>query len=103
MDCVETEDRVEAARPVLKGRLRKNNGAVSDVDVLDLSLAGCLLERRALSLAPEDRVLIRLGDLSFMPGSVVWVEEQEVGVVFETELHDGVFANLKRQFEARRY
>lgn len=95
-DCLET------ARSVLPARLRTRTGTVNEVEVLDVSLAGCLIERRALSLTLDDRVLIRLADLSFMPATVAWVEEQEVGLVFETELYEAVLDHLKRSFARRR-
>jgi hypothetical protein len=44
---------VESAKQtkVLLARVRASRGTINDVHVLDLSLAGCIIDRRALSLA----------------------------------------------------
>lgn len=101
MECIETEFSESPPRPALPARLRKSSGSHCEIAVLDLSLAGCMFERRGLSLQVDERVLIRLGDLSFMPGTVVWIEEQEVGLVFEAELYEPVLEHLKRGFRPR--
>jgi hypothetical protein len=97
MEWLETAECAERP-PVLIGRLRNRNGTVNEIHVRDISLAGCLIERRALSLTEGDRVLIKLADLSFLPASVIWVEEQEAGLVFETELYEPVLERLKQCF-----
>jgi len=101
MECIETEFSESPPRPALPARLRKSSGSHCEIAVLDVSLAGCLFERRGLSLQVDERVLIRLGELSFMPGTVVWIEEQEVGLVFEAELYEPVLEHLKRAFRPR--
>ena len=102
MEWLETEDCLDRHTTVLRARVRRSSGTNNDVNVLDISLAGCLIERQALSLAVDERVLLRLADLSFMPATVVWVEEDEVGVIFETELYEPVLERLKQCFVRRR-
>lgn len=101
MEWLDTDDCLDRPCNVLPARLRRSNGSATDIAVLDVSLAGCLIERHALSLAVDDRVLLRLADLSFMPATVIWVEEQDAGLVFETELYEPVLDLLKRSFVRR--
>lgn len=102
MEWLETEDCLDRPSHVLPGRLRRSNGSSAEIEVLDVSLAGCMIERHALSLTEGERVLLRLADLSFMPASVIWIEDQHVGLVFETELYEPVLEHLKRAFVKRR-
>lgn len=101
MEYVETDICEAPPRPALSARLRKSSGSHCEIAVLDVSLAGCLIERRGLSMQLDERVLIRLADLAFMPGRIVWIEEGEVGLVFETELYEPVLEHLKRAFRPR--
>ncbi len=101
MEWLETDDCLERSSHVLIARLRNRNGTVNEVNVVDVSLAGCMIERLALSLTEGDRVLIRLADLSYLPATVIWVEEQDAGLVFETELYEPVLDLLKRSFVRR--
>jgi hypothetical protein len=101
MECLEDDDCLDRPTHALRAKLRKSNGSSCEIEVLDISLAGCLIERRAMSIAVGDRVLLRLADLSFMPATVVWIEEQDAGLVFETELYEPVLEQLKRSFVQR--
>jgi PilZ domain len=101
MEWLETEDCLDRPSHVLPARIRRSNGSTNEIEVLDVSLAGCMIERRALFLTEGDRVLLRLADLSFMAATVIWVEEQEAGLVFETELYEPVLEHLKRSFVRR--
>jgi hypothetical protein len=101
MEVLDSDDCLDRPTHALPARLRRSNGATSNIEVLDISLAGCLIERRALSLSVDERVLLKLADLSFMPATVVWVEELDAGLVFETELYEPVLEQLKRSFVRR--
>lgn len=98
MEQVESLACPHDAKPVLPARLRTRTGLVTDIDVLDVSLAGCMLERRALSLQEGERVLVRLADLAFMPAKVVWVDDTNAGLMFEQDLYEPVLDHLKRSF-----
>lgn len=102
MECLDTDDCLDRPTHALPAKLRRSNGSSCEIEVLDISLAGCLIERRALSLAVGDRVLLRLAELSFMPAMVVWIEEQDAGLIFESELYEPVLEQLKRAFVPRR-
>ncbi|MBS0482508.1 MAG: PilZ domain-containing protein [Proteobacteria bacterium] len=79
-----------------EARCRMKSGMVARVRVLDLSIAGCMIAREALSLRPQDRVLMRLPGLEYIPSTVLWVENELVGIEFERDLHDLVYENLVR-------
>lgn len=98
MDWIQNDDCLAPPVSVLPARLRNRHGSVAEVNVLDVSLAGCLIERRGHSVSVDDRVLIRMGDLGFLPGTIIWVEENEIGMVFETELYEPVLDRLRRSF-----
>lgn len=98
MDTIEHPASRTRKPAVLPARLRARTGSVNDIHVLDLSLAGCMIERRTLPLSIDDRVLVRLADLGFMPATVVWVEDQEAGLVFEQELYEPVLQRLRGCF-----
>lgn len=98
MAALEPSGCLEPAAPVLPARLRTRTGMTNPVDVTDVSLAGCMIERRALSLGEGDRVLIRLADLGFMSAEVIWVEDRHAGLRFEHELYEPVLEHLQRSF-----
>ena len=68
---------------VLKARLRNARGGMTDVTVLDLSAAGCMVDAQGTGLREEDRVLVKMEGLEFMPGTVLWIDpELELFVIF---------------------
>lgn len=77
--------------PSFAAKCRMKSGMVADVRVLDLSIAGCMVAREAISFTEGDRVLIRLPGLEYMPSKVLWSEDGLVGIEFERDLHDAVF------------
>lgn len=90
-------DRPKFARS-LTAHLRSRSGRVNPVRIVDLSIAGCLLERQAMALDPGDSVLVRLPGLSNMRGTVLWIEDGLAAIEFEDMLHDSVFESLQRHF-----
>lgn len=97
---MEIEETV-AARPFIRAKCRLKSGMVADIDVLDLSIAGCMVERKAISFEEGTRVLVRLPGLEYMPSQVLWNEGGLVGLEFERDLHDAVFENLIVQLRPR--
>lgn len=77
-------------------RCRSKSGNWVDLDVRDISLAGCLVDRRAWSSRPGDRVLVQLPGLSFQPAQVVWVEGEQAGIAFEELLYEPVLEHLRQ-------
>lgn len=82
----------------LPAQLRSRTGRVNEVRVVDLSIAGCLIERQAMTLDVGDSVLIRLPGLSYMRAAVVWAEEYVAALELEETLHDAVYENQLRAF-----
>jgi len=79
----------------MKVRVRLKSGAKIELQVLDLSPIGCLIDRRGWSAQADDRVLIQFDGLGFQPGKVLWVEDDLAGVEFEQLLHEAVLERLK--------
>ena len=79
----------------MRARFRLRSCATIDLQVLDISPIGCMVDRRSWSTQPEDRVLVQLEGLGFQPASVVWVEENRAGIAFEELMHEAVFERLK--------
>lgn len=73
---------------------RSSRGGSIELEVLDLSLAGCMVDRRSWSGRPGERVLAKLPGLAFQPATVVWVEDGRAGIVFEELLYEAVFEHL---------
>ncbi|MDE2434983.1 MAG: PilZ domain-containing protein [Sphingomonadales bacterium] len=86
----------EQDTPFIRAKCRMKTGMVAEVRVLDLSIAGCMIAREALSFELGGRVLVRLPGLEYMPSKVLWVENGLVGIEFERDLHDAVYENLIR-------
>lgn len=79
---------------------RSRSGATLELDVRDISLAGCLVERRAWSAQPDDRILVKLPGLAFQPAQVVWVEGDRAGIAFEELLYEPVLEHLRQSLAA---
>ena len=79
----------------MMARFRLRSGAKIELQVLDISPIGCMVDRRSWSTQPEDRVLVQLEGLGFQPAAVVWVEDDRAGIVFEELLHEAVLERLK--------
>lgn len=88
-------ERAAPRKPILFAKFRAANGSTLDLAVLDLSAAGCMVEKTFRAFQEGERVLIKLPGLSFMPAQVVWIEATTAGITFEHVLHDAVLAHLK--------
>ncbi len=86
-----------ASRPSFAAKCRMKSGMVAEVEVLDLSIAGCMVAKKAISFDTDARVLVRMPGLEYMPSKVLWVENGLVGIEFERDLHDAVFEGLIRK------
>lgn len=78
----------------LLAKCRFQSGGTTDLEVLDLSFGGCMVDRKRATAEPGMRVLVKLPGLSFQPGEVVWVEEERAGIAFEQVLHEAVLDHL---------
>ena len=79
----------------MKAKIRLQTGAKIELEVLDLSPIGCLVDRRGWSARPGDRTLLQLEGLGFQPAAVLWVEDDRAGLEFEQLLHEAVLERLK--------
>ena len=84
----------------LKAKVRSKAGASSELDVIDLSAGGCMVERRAWSALEGERVLVTLPGLASQPGELVWLEEGRAGIAFEQALHEAVLTHLQTMLPA---
>lgn len=73
-------------------------GSTAELEVLDLSPGGCLVNRKRCNVDQGTRVLVKLPGLGFQPASVVWVEDENAGFAFEQPLHEAVLEHLWQQF-----
>ena len=79
----------------MKAKVRLKSGAKIDLAVLDLSPIGCMVDRMGWGPQPDDRILLQLDGLGFLPATVVWVEDERAGMAFEQLLHETVLERLK--------
>lgn len=86
----------------LVAHCRTRSGLLMELTVLDLSLSGCMVERLAWAIRPEDHVAIRLPGLAFQAATVLWVEPDKVGIVFDQPLYEPVMAHLLKDVRPRR-
>lgn len=80
--------------PWFVAKCRTASGSKYDLQVLDLSAGGCLVELGFRAFKVGERVLVGLPGLSAIPGEVVWIEEKDAGIAFEAVLHEAVYENL---------
>ena len=77
----------------VKCRLKSGNSV--DLEVVDISHGGCMVDRKRWNCDPGDRVLVKLPGLAFQPGDIVWVEDEHAGIAFEQPLYDAVLTHLR--------
>ena len=83
-------------KPLMAKCRSSRTGGVIELEVLDVSLVGCMVNRRAWTARTGDRVLVKMDGLSYLPASVVWVEDDRAGIMFEELLYEPVLAALQR-------
>lgn len=79
----------------LKAKCRLPNRAVAELSVVDISPAGCMIERRAWTLRVNDRVLIKLPDLEYRPATVIWADDENAGIEFEQLLYEPILLRFR--------
>jgi len=88
----------EKSKIALISRLRTARGLVNTVHVVELTLAGCLIDQCALSVRQGERVLLRMPSLRYLAANVVWNEEGSAGLAFEEPLYEPVLDHMLRGF-----
>lgn len=76
---------------------RFQSGSIAELEVLDLSPGGCMVNRKRCNAEQGARVLVKLPGLGFQPASVAWVEDENAGFAFEQPLHEAVLDHLWQQ------
>ncbi|MCL6249595.1 PilZ domain-containing protein [Altererythrobacter sp. KTW20L] len=84
----------------LLAKCRFSSGSTSDLEVLDLSHGGCMIDRKRANADPGARVLVKLPGLASQAGEVVWVEDERAGIAFEQPLHEAVLEHLWQTLSA---
>ena len=88
-----------AARKVNPGaqmsaRIRSKGVEVPGVEVLDLSLAGCMVRTGVWLPREEQRVFVSLPNIANLPAQVLWVENGRAGVLFDQLLSEVIYEHL---------
>lgn len=83
-------------KPLMAKCRSSRTGAVVELEVLDISPVGCMVDRRAWSARVDDRVLIKLEGLAYQPASVIWVEDDKAGIMFEHMLYEPILVRLRQ-------
>ena len=86
----------------LFARCRSRTGLVVELEVLDISPLGCMVNRRIWSVRQDDCVLIKFPELAFLAATVLWVETEQAGIVFEQPLYEPVLDHMIRQIANRK-
>ncbi|WP_338467752.1 PilZ domain-containing protein [Novosphingobium sp. ZN18A2] len=87
-------DAGKGGRPPLLIKVRKGPLETPDVVVLELTLAGCMVEWEGWALKEGQRVLVSFPTLSNVAAKVLWIEDGRMGVLFDDLLHQAVFDHL---------
>ena len=83
------------AQDCLMATCRLPNRALAEFAIIDISLAGCMVETRAWTLKDGDRVLVKLPGLEFQPATVVWTDDEHAGIAYETLLYEPVLLRFR--------
>lgn len=85
----------------LTAKCRLPNRSVAELEVLDVSLAGCMVRRRAWTIKPDQRVLIKLPGLEYQTATVLWSDEENAGIEFENLLYEPVLMRFREMLGKR--
>ncbi len=80
---------------VVRAKVRAKTGGSIDLQVLDISAGGCMVDFHGSAARPGERVLVTLPGLSALPAELVWAEDGRAGIAFEAPLHETVLARLE--------
>jgi len=75
----------------LRIKCRSRRGMSADLEVLDISIGGAMVEAAGWTGKANDRLLVTLPGLSAQPAELIWIEDGRAGIVFEQPLHETVF------------
>lgn len=78
------------AKAVVRYRVRSK----MEMQLLELTEGGCMLDARGWSVKPDERVLVRLPGTGEIGATVVWIEDRKAGVAFEEPLYGPVIDHI---------
>ncbi len=76
-------------------KVRAKTGGSIDLEVLDISAGGCMVDFHGSAARPGERVLVTLPGLSALPAELVWAEDGRAGIAFEAPLHETVLSRFE--------
>jgi hypothetical protein len=83
-------------KPLMAKCRSSRTGGVVELEVLDISPVGCMVARRAWTARTDDRVLVKLGGLTYQAATVIWVEDDKAGIMFENMLYEPILVRLRQ-------
>ena len=83
------------------GSYRTGRGVARDVKILDVTEKGCRFFDKFGTLKPEDRMVMRIGNIGPLLTYVRWTKDSEVGAEFEEPLYGAVLEHITRYFDER--
>lgn len=86
-----------AAKPQVECRYR--NGRKMVLDILDISLGGCMVDARGWSAEVWERVSVKMPGLAWQGAKVVWIEDQRAGIAFEEPLYEPTLEHIQGQMQ----
>ena len=95
---VQPQARPSLLLPPMIVKIRSKGAEIKDVEVLDLSLAGCMVRWRGWRVQEAQRVLISFPTLANLPATILWSEDDRLGLEFERALHEAVFEHLAQGY-----
>ncbi len=76
---------------------RYRNGRKMFLDILDISLSGCMVNARGWSIDVWERVSVKLPGLGWQGANVVWIEDCKAGIALEEPLHPATLEHIEAQ------
>ena len=83
------------------GRYRTGRGVARDVKILDVNEKGCRFHDKFGTLKPDDRLVLRIGNIGPLLTYVRWAKDFEVGAEFEEPLYGAVLEHITQYFDER--
>lgn len=80
----------------MPARCRSRSGFVDHVVITDISIGGCRIESRALTLREGDLVVISPKVIEGICARVCWVNGHQAGIAFLSPLYGPVVEHLHR-------
>ena len=80
---------------VVRAKVRAKTGGSIDLQVLDISAGGCMVDFHGSAARRGERVLVTLPGLSALPAELVWAEDGRAGIAYEAPLHETVLRRLE--------